>query len=76
MAGADPACARTATLPARPKDAHDHDRHTHDHPPSRGRAGQAQELLASTTAALPQLHVLTGGVTAWGATGAALVRGE
>lgn len=43
---------------------------------SGARAGQAEEVLASTTATLPQLHVLTGGVTAWEAAGAPLVRGE
>lgn len=43
---------------------------------SGGRSEQAEKLLASTTATLPQLHVLTGGVSAWESAGAPLVRGE
>ncbi|MBT9256191.1 rhodanese-like domain-containing protein [Phycicoccus sp. MAQZ13P-2] len=43
---------------------------------SGARAGQAEQVLAEAAADLPNLHVLTGGVVAWEAAGAPLVRGE
>lgn len=43
---------------------------------SGARAGQAEQVLAEAAEDLPNLHVLTGGVVAWEAAGAPLVRGE